>query len=353
MKHVTTHAIDLIEAAYHLEKSDAAWLPDLIDAGAPILDHGLGVFGFELVRAPLSGGGADVVIEGMHLRSLPEDLPDKLNAAVSRLSPEFIAAATRAGYAGTWTEKAKDYPEELGPLLEAIGYSDMLGILAFDPNGVGVEIGAPLPESTTLTPKSRERWQMLGAHIASAYRLRRALAEMEEHSHVEPTGLPCDAEAVFDVHDFQIVDSVARAQEPNVADFLREAALAVDRARGKLRKNDPQQALELWKALVCGRWSLVDWFDTDQRRFVLAMPNPPEVSDPRGLSEQERQVVAYVLLGDPSKLVAYRLGLSPARVSGLLKSAMHKLSVTTKAGLAEKLRPMGIPAVTLDDESAA
>ena len=28
--------------------------------------------------------------------------------------------------------------------------------------------------------------------------------------------------------------------------------------------------------------SLVDYFDTDGRRFVLALPNSPHVTDPRG-----------------------------------------------------------------------
>lgn len=98
---------------------------------------------------------------------------------------------------------------------------------------------------------------------------------------------------------------------------------------------------------------MVDWFDTDGRRFVLAIPNSPEMRDPRGLTEQESQVVNYLLLGDTSKLIAYRLGLSASRVSGLLKLAMQKLGVASKTQLIEKLGPFIAHASPDDDESAA
>ena len=83
---------------------------------------------------------------------------------------------------------------------------------------------------------------------------------------------------------------------------------------------------------------MVDWFDTDGRRFVLALPNAPDVSDPRGLSEREGQVVAYAVLGQTNKMIAYRLGLSRSRVSMLLRAAMRKLDVQTRTQLVLKMR---------------
>ncbi|MGB5374459.1 MAG: LuxR C-terminal-related transcriptional regulator [Polyangiales bacterium] len=137
------------------------------------------------------------------------------------------------------------------------------------------------------------------------------------------------------------------------ASLLREASRVVDRARGELREADPREALETWKALVNGRWSLVDWFDSDGRRFFLAIPNPPDLRDPRGLTEQERQVVTYVLLGETNKLIAYRIGLSPGRVSVLLKSAMHKLGVNTRTQIVGKLGPLGVSKPADDAESVS
>ena len=84
----------------------------------------------------------------------------------------------------------------------------------------------------------------------------------------------------------------------------------------------------------------VEWFDTDNRRYMLAVPNAPRVLDPRGLSKRESQVVAYASLGDSHKLIAYRLGISRTRVSNALSSAMRKLNVKTQAQLVEKLHAL-------------
>ncbi len=345
MDPVTSEAIDLIEVAYELHKSDADWLSGLMDTAAPMIDHGLGMFGFAFVR-PHGGGGRDAVIQDMQLRSLPPDFPERFVAASQALSPEFVRAVTPPGYAGTWSEIARDHPEEFHALLEKLGYVDLFGITAIDPDGVGVDISAPLRETMKLSSKSRERWQMLGAHIASAYRLRRAVIRSEDDLDDDVHELPYGAEAVLDANDLRIIEAIGPAKDRNAAQILRRAARRVDKARGKLRRDDPRKALETWKALVRGRWSMVDWFDSDGRRFVLARPNPPKVFDPRGLSAQECQVVTFVLLGDTNKVIAYRLGLSQGRVSVLLKSAMHKLGAKSKAQLVQKLGPLGVPTFT-------
>ena len=184
---------------------------------------------------------------------------------------------------------------------------------------------------------------MLAAHVDAGNRLRQGLAAREPHAEDprdEHTGgdLPHDAEAVFDASSLRVTDAVGRAKKPAATQRLREAAVAVDRARGQMRKTDPERALEIWKALVRGRWSIVDWFDSDGRRFVLAIPNEPHVTDPRGLTEREGQVVAYAVLGNTNKMISYHLGLSTSRVSMLLRSAMKKLAIRTRAQLVEKMR---------------
>jgi DNA-binding CsgD family transcriptional regulator len=200
-----------------------------------------------------------------------------------------------------------------------------------------VAIVAPLAEVTTLTEHEAQRWQMLAAHVDAGHRLRHGLADSDIGG--EPhTDLPYDAEAIFDANSFRMTDAVGQAQERTATRKLRDAAVAVDRARGKMRDTDPEKALEIWKALVRGRWSMVDWFDSDGRRFVLALPNAPQVDDPRGLTERESQVVAYAVLGQTNKMIGYRLGLSKSRVSMLLRSAMRKLGVRTRSQLVIKLR---------------
>jgi DNA-binding NarL/FixJ family response regulator len=159
--------------------------------------------------------------------------------------------------------------------------------------------------------------------------LRRALstpATAEEGG----TELPLAAEAIFDARSFRLTDAVGPAQQSGATRKLRDAAIRVDRARGKLRRDDPDEALQIWKAMVRGRWSMVDWFDSDERRYVLAVPNQPSVTDPRGLTERENQVVGAAVLGHSNKMIAYRLGLSTSRVSTLLRSAMRKLGFRTR-----------------------
>ena len=107
------------------------------------------------------------------------------------------------------------------------------------------------------------------------------------------------------------------------------------------RRQDPDGALEIWKGLARGRWSLVDWFDTDGRRFVLAKPNLPNVGDPRGLTEHEALLATYAARGESGKILSYRFGISPQSVSKLLSSAKRKLGVRTQAELAAKLGPFG------------
>jgi DNA-binding CsgD family transcriptional regulator len=346
---VTSHAIDVVEACYDLEKSDADWLPNLMRVGAPVFDHGLGTFGFEFVR-PVGASGGEAVVRGMQMDGLPADFEKRFEAARGILSPDFVRTVTPPGYAGTWSEIAASHPEEFSRLIGTLGYSDLLGIVAVDPNGVGVDISAPLPKALRLTPRSRERWQMVGAHIAAAYRLRRALKASAKQAR---TDLPNGAEAVLDTNGFRVVHAAGDATATSAGDILRRAARRADRARGRLRREDPARALAAWQALVSGRWSVVDWFDTDQRRFVLAIPNPPKVADPRGLTPQECLVVAYVVLGESNKLIAYRLGLSQGRVSGLLRSAIHKLGLKSRAQVVQQIGPLGAPTDLPKDESAA
>jgi len=334
-----SRAVDLIEASYDLEKSHSDWLDGLIEVGAPLFDHGHG-FSIDEYVVSREGRLAEVSIEVVRKVGLPSDYDERVARALALLPPEMLAQINPPGYAGTWTEITREFPVESRLALETLGYDDLLGILARDPNGIGMRITAPLSDVVELMPKSREEWQMLGAHIAAAYRLRRALGSAAIVSKAAAEGLPYQAEAVIDPRKFRIVDAVERGRGDSAGSCLRRGARWVDRARSQSGRQDPEEALRTWRALVCGRWSLVDWFDTDDRRFLLGIANPPEVRDPRGLDEQECQVVEYAVRGDTNKMIAYRLGLSQARVSALLSSAMKKLGVRTRAQLVEKVPPL-------------
>lgn len=328
--------IDFTEAAYDLEADDEAWLAQILAAGAPALDRGLGVFAFTCFR-PLQPGR--LVIGQLHAEAGLEDLADRVVRLESESPPELVWHLSRPAMPMTLSEAAGENVAGFNLIIGQFEFAkDGLGMSTFDPDGHGVYLIAPLPKVTGLNDKSHERFQMLAAHLGAGNRLRRALTDVASRA---DTKLPLGAEVVIDPVGFKVTEAAGEARSRGARASLRDAALQLDRARGRLRESDPVKALELWKALVRGRWSTVDWFDSDGRRFVLGLPNAPNVSDPRGLSERELQVVAYALSGQTNKLIAYQLGLSKGRVSALINSAMRKLGVQTRAQLIKWFRDFG------------
>ena len=105
-----------------------------------------------------------------------------------------------------------------------------------------------------------------------------------------------------------------------------------------MRSRDPDRAMALWQALVVGRWSLIDHFDSDGRRFVVAHRNDVAVLDTRGLTLREQQISAHAALGHSNKVIAYELGLSVSAVGEHLARARAKLR-----SLSGAVRDVGAP----------
>jgi hypothetical protein len=249
---VESAIIDFAEAAYDLELSDEEWLPRVIERGLPVLDHGLGVAGMRYGRPPEEG---PFQIFGIHVASGPADFAERHTRALATTPPEVLREQVRPGGAGTASVDCQDDPQQLAHYTSHVNYcKDILYLTAVDCKGSGVAIVAPLPEVTTLTGPEAERWQMLAAHVDSGHRLRQGLSAIEADDEPCPD-LPHGAEAIFDANSFRLSDAVGPAQEPTATAKLRDAAVSVDRARGKMRDTDPERALEIWKALVRGRWS--------------------------------------------------------------------------------------------------
>jgi DNA-binding NarL/FixJ family response regulator len=138
-----------------------------------------------------------------------------------------------------------------------------------------------------------------------------------------------------------VVHAKGAAKVREARDALRDAARAVDKARGKLRRSDPDAALALWRGLLEGRWSLVERFDTDGRRFVVAHRNEAATRGLRALSVRERQVASYAALAHTNKLIAYELGIALGSVSVHLRSALAKLGVKSRVELVQVASSLG------------
>ncbi len=336
MKRPAEAAITMTEAAYNLQIGDDDWFPHLIDATVPLIDHGLGVAGLIGTIPP----DAPLVPEKMHVATGPADFPLRLMRAMSELPQESTRPQIHSGI-GVLSEVNADEPRFLEAWRHHIDYAeDGIGLTGLDPNGRCVHIIAPVPKTMTLSRAERDRWLMLAAHLSAGLRLRGAVSDASSASPKEAESLPCGADAVLDANTFGVTDATQDTQVPESLQAVRDAAIRMDRARGRLRRDDPQEALEIWWALLQGRWSMVEWFDTDRRRYILAVPNAPRVLDPRGLTKRESQVVAHAAMGETNKLIAYRLGISGSRISSALRSAMRKLDVKTQPQLVQKLHAL-------------
>jgi DNA-binding CsgD family transcriptional regulator len=329
--------IDVAEAAYDLRLGPKEWLPNLLEKGAPLFDRGLGC-----AAAIWAGRSADQqpMMAQLTVRAGEPDLGLMFARAARDVGMRLPqTSAARDGGACTASETDTSSPSILRAFEKQVGCKDVLGVWALDPRLHGIGINIPSSQFIALSRPERRRWRALSAHIAAGHRLRRKLGSAAVSGAMPVNELPFEGDAIIDPTRFVITHAKGHARRQDAAQALREAAIQVDHARGKLRNEHPDEALAIWQGLVEGRWSLVDWFDTDGRRFVVVVPNRPGTGDPRGLTQRERDVVELAARGNTSKLISYQLGVSTQRVSMLLASAKRKLGVRTQAQLVLKMKP--------------
>jgi DNA-binding NarL/FixJ family response regulator len=204
-------------------------------------------------------------------------------------------------------------------------YRDGCGGIAHTGAGSALALGTAVRERRAPDLDLRARWGQVASHLGAGLRLLEALRPAARDAAVveailEPGGRVCHAQG-------QACTDSARA-------VLRAAVRRIDRARTRAGRQDVDAALSSWEGLVSGRWSLVDRFEADGRRYIVARRNDPSVADPRGLDRREAQVAEYLALGHSEKQIAYALGLSPSAVSRLLHSALRKLGLSSRAELA-------------------
>lgn len=196
---------------------------------------------------------------------------------------------------------------------------DAIGLRANATPMSGIILTTPVLAGHRL--RDRELWTRFAAHLGAALRLRRLKAEPSPDSALAVLSPNGRLEHGND-------DSAIAAQAP-----LGQAAKAIDRARGKLRRLDPEAAAALWRTMVRGEWSLVDWYDHDGKRFLLAQENRIPSRSKQSLTPREEQVVACAAMGHSNKLIAYDLGLSVGSVAVLLGRASRKLGVSGRVPL--------------------
>jgi len=321
--------IGVVEAIYKVDLQDSAWFGEILRGCERTFRASLGAMGF-LYDA------SDPARMRMWSYARTERVPEGFTEqAVAGILARVGATYVEETYRTLPCETASGTPgfaEGPAPAVFAsCGFTDLIGVNAVDPTGFGCWLGIPLSRTTKLSAPQRTRFERISAHLASAFRLRRRLAA-GSGSRRQPWG----AEAILSPRGHMAhasSDDAASARKT-----LRDAAVALDRARGKLRMIDPDGALFGWKGLVDARWSLVDKFDRDGKHYVLARRNDVEAPGLEALTPRERQVLAHAALGHDNKMIAYELGLAHSTVRVLLARAAAKLGARTREELVKLAR---------------
>jgi len=309
-------SVELIEAAYSEIEDDAAWLREIACA---LQRENLGVcaYTYRINEEGMLRKGVVVEID------TPPGMVEAAMARIERMPASYVratwatipcATALRSGNAQTRAETKRAFET-----LKAYKLADIFVINGIDPTGHGVYLGTFSTQELALSRREQATGSRVAAHLAAAYRLRRARTEPE--AILTPSG--------------RIEHAVEAATSATARTSLRDAALSMDRARSKRKRTNEAEAVGLWQALVSGRWTIVDRTDNDGRRYFIARKNDPDVARHHALTRRERQVVGFAALGHSNKLIAYEMGLSVSTVAVYLSLAAEKLGVESRAALIE------------------
>jgi DNA-binding CsgD family transcriptional regulator len=328
---------DFLEAAYELEADDQTWLVNVMETaravwGRPGPAHGA-VYDASDVSA--------FRVEAAYMVGFSDEAAELVMDAVRLFTPALVARTLRS----LLVKRArKENSPEMLPMHEAMdayGYPDHLGINGLEPDGFGVFMGLWWRDPTDLPGGELELLRRMAHHLGAARRCRRRLRGSQlDRPKLDATE---GAEAILDAKK-RIVHATGPAREKDAQGELVETAIARDRVRTS--RGDAVESLRGWRPLTRARWTLVDSFETNGARYVVARENQAVVRGLDTLTDRERQVVAYLALGQSTKETAYALGISDVTVRVLLARAATKLGVRSRRELlahdqVQALRPPG------------
>jgi DNA-binding CsgD family transcriptional regulator len=316
--------IATIEAVYTVDRPAKEWLRGILESARGWLAPHAGLIAMTWsIDADGAASFADFVsVDGPPLETLVGAMGEGLRSTDRALVAERLRTV-RAGFASAASLPKEVYDAYYGPL-RPFGIVDRLNINGPDTDATGIWISANLTKSRVLGPRDVRLQERLTRHLVAGNRLRRRLAGRA----------PTDGDAAAILKPDGALEHATRAAATGGARAaLRDAVLAMERARGAERRQDPEGAVRRWRVLADARYSLVDRFESDGRRYVVACENPPKARGAVTLTARERQVVALYRLGMDSKLIAYELGVADATIRVLLSRAAKRLGAKSPRAL--------------------
>jgi DNA-binding CsgD family transcriptional regulator len=339
----TRDPIAFVEACYELGASEKDWLANVAEQARPLMNanavlaYHIDTRGGRLAfHEPILAGehpDDDVVARVRSIGALYSlDDPSFVERQKARIHFKVVRQLLADPADRLLLTERKTYGPRWAYTLGAPGVRNLNFFLNHHIDGQGATfmVGS-IEDKKPLSAPARVMFQRLGAHLKAGLRLRRRVREDLHAVDATPGG------AILDEHA-RLVHAEGEAKEAEIRELLEHRAREVDRARAAKHGRD-EDALAIWQGLVDGRWSLVERFDSDGRRFILAHKNPEDVVDPRGLTALESRVVGLAVRGYADKLIAYHLGVAEGTVSSQLSRAMRKLGVTSRVELVRVLGP--------------
>jgi len=359
---ITARELDymaFVEACYRIDLPEQEWLRGIATAATPLMDFGGGIHAYlvdlgqpQPLTNPVLVGGSDGWQRDWHehwwlnfmARMSPEHVSQLHTLSPVNFTSDLWATAQAAIPAfGDYLPDAvvRRYSNARPRLRAGLGrepvarepsgfrYPDSFNVAALDATGRGAVLIANMHELAggAVPPSDVALWGRLGVHIAAGHRLIRSRRVNEGELAGVDAVLEPSGRLAHVAEDHR--DSLALAA-------LRARVVAVDRARAEQR-HDWRATTGAWQGLTDGRWSLIDRFDRDGRRYYLARANVPDATH-QELTPREAQVARAAALGHSNKLIGYELGIAASTVATHLKSAAHKLGVSSRVELIRRLR---------------
>jgi len=317
---VKAAAIQLIEAAYRLDLPRPGWLEALAEAAAPLTPEVTGVMAYAFDASRSEDG---VVVEDHGTHALDDAFVEatlELNRNTRRNEAElFYGHAVICGTVSEMVGSGDHVRSDDNSYVRTVakrGFPDSFGVTASAADQRGIVVNAPLTKPRTLDARRRRIWLQLGEHLRTAERLRQRLGVGPPVAVVEPSG--------------RVRHATGPTRDAELRERLVRAVRDIDVARSDRGPDEAHEVVAMWEGVLDGRWSLVENFERDGRRYFIVLENQPGVRDPRALTARERHVVDLVAHGRSNKHIADELDVSLGTVAKLLQRALDKLGLKSR-----------------------
>jgi len=314
--------VGFLEAVYALDLDDDEWLKEALYALLRLCGPDLRYFGFFY---DASDEGNLKIWNETRAQGVAPELESSWQIFRSLCDAPFVRATFRRLFLGSARKMATPH---LNPVLadrEKNGWGDFFFLNGLDPSGVGclLTLGCREPEFE-ISDEEGAMFRRLAGHLSAAFRCRRRLGPTRTRrgSH--------GADAVFDTDGRLLqAERSVRAERK----WLAGKALELEAAHVKSKRREGIRALDLWRPISSARWTLVESFEENGRRYIVARENQLEARSFSDLTDRERQIVVHASLGMSNKQIARALGISDATVRVLMARAAKRFGVRSRKEL--------------------